>query len=172
MELNHPGLPAGSVLVEIPEINRRQNHISQVDPNHTLLPISLDCLKDKESERPSTCKLCERVADLKGLPEYSRSMQDKDDVIASDGEENQQLKQQLREKDQLIRQLEERERQLRQMQQESDQLLRESRAQLQERDRQLGHVNQQLKASEQVELSLRDKLLNLNSTSVRESNQI
>jgi serine/threonine protein kinase len=43
-ELNHPGLPPGKLLVQAPEVNRRNNHISQVDPNHSLLPIALDCL--------------------------------------------------------------------------------------------------------------------------------
>jgi hypothetical protein len=88
------------VLVEVPEIDRRQNHISQVDPNHSLLPIALDCLKDKDSERPSAHQLCERVADLKGMPEYrdsARAVQDKDEVI-------QQQRQQIREIDQTNRQ--------------------------------------------------------------------
>jgi serine/threonine protein kinase len=53
VELNHPGLPPGKLLVQALEVNRRQNHISQVDPNHSLLPIALDCLKDKDSERQS-----------------------------------------------------------------------------------------------------------------------
>ena len=66
VELNHPGLPVGSVLVEVPEVNRRQNHISQIPPNHSLLPITLDCLKDKDSKRPSAHQICERIAHLKG----------------------------------------------------------------------------------------------------------
>ena len=40
-------------MVRIPEVDRRQYHISLVDPNHTLLPISLDCLKYRDIERPS-----------------------------------------------------------------------------------------------------------------------
>ena len=84
VEFSHPGLPPGKLLVQAPEINRRQNHISQVDPNHTLLPIALNCLKDKDSERPSAHQLCERVADLKGMPKYidsARTVQEKDEVI-------------------------------------------------------------------------------------------
>ena len=65
--------------------------------------------------------------------------------------ENQQLKQQLQKKDQANTHLEGRERQLslqlRQLQQERDQALR---TQLQEKDRQLGRVNQQLEVSEQA----------------------
>ena len=68
VELNHPGLPMRSVLVEVSEIDRRQNHISQITPNHPLQPIALDCLKD---ERPSAHQLCERIAALKGMPNYN-----------------------------------------------------------------------------------------------------
>ena len=125
VELNHPGLPKRKLLMQIPEIDRRQNHISQVDPNHPLLPIALDCLKDKGSERPSAHQLCERVADLKGMPKYSdsaRAVHDKD-------EENQQLRQQIREKDQTISII---------------------RQQSEEKELQLRRINQQLEATEQV----------------------
>ena len=35
VELNHPGIQTGTVLVEVPEVEHQQNHISQVDPNHS-----------------------------------------------------------------------------------------------------------------------------------------
>ena len=150
VELNHPGIRKKSVLVEVSEIDRRQNHISQVDPNHSFLPITLDCLKDEGSERPSAHQLCERIADLKGMPKYrdsARAIKDRDEEIR-------QLRQQIREKDQTIRQQsEEGERQigllnqqLKQVQLESDQNSRLK----EEKERQLGRVNQQLGASEQV----------------------
>ena len=60
--------------MSVPEIDRRQNHISQADPSHPLLPIALDCLKDRDVERPSAQQLCERVATLKGGGEYAESM--------------------------------------------------------------------------------------------------
>ena len=178
VELNHPGLHKGSVLVEVPAIDRQQNHISQIDPNHSLLPIAFDCLKDEGNERLSAHQLCERVAELKGTPKYvdsARTVQDKDEEIR-------QLRQQIREKDQTNRQqLDEKERQLgllnqqlRQLQIENDQnarqkyekerqlrLLNQQVKQLQlendqnssqkeEKERQLGHVNQQLETSEQA----------------------
>ena len=157
MELDHPGLHNRSVLVEIPEIDRRQNHISQIDPNHSLLPIALDCLKDEGSERPLAHQLCERVADLKGIPQYRdsvRIVQDKDEVIRSKEEENQQLRQQLQERYQANRQLEREvgqlNQQFRQLQLKRDQLLQEKATQLEEKDRQLGRVYRQLEVSEQV----------------------
>ena len=52
--VNDPRYPPGSLKLCVPEIERRQNHnISQVDPNHPLLPIALDCLKDADGECPS-----------------------------------------------------------------------------------------------------------------------
>ena len=72
--LNHPGLPQGQVAICVTEIDHRRKHIRQVDPNHPLLPIALDCLKDKDIERPSAQQLCERVASLKERPDYNESV--------------------------------------------------------------------------------------------------
>ena len=110
------------------------------------LPVALDCLKDKDNERPSAYQLCERVAHLKEISKYSDSIRstqhknemiqsltssnkEKDLTLSSKEEENQLLREQLQphlsEKDQTLEALEERERQLR-------------------------RVNQQLETSEQV----------------------
>ena len=70
VDLNHPGLPPGRVMIQVPEINRRQCHIDKVAPNHPLLPVALDCLKDNDSQRPSAEQLCERTASLKETAEY------------------------------------------------------------------------------------------------------
>ena len=70
-----PGLPSDALAeVPIPEIERRQNHISEIDPNHPLLQVALDCLNDKDIERPSAQQLCERVAALKEHSWYNESM--------------------------------------------------------------------------------------------------
>ena len=148
---NHPGFPSGAVLVRMPEVSRRQNHISKVDPDHPLLPVILDCLKDKDDERPSAHQLCERIAELKGMEKYINSAR----MVSLKEEKYQQLMQQLQHKDQVIAQLErdknhvliEKERQL----QERD----EARRQSEERERQLEQVNQQLKQAEQVIVQLR-----------------
>ena len=163
IELNHPGLPP-KLLMQAPEVNRRQNHISQIPPNHSLLPVVLDCLKDKDIERPSAHELCDRAATLKGMPEYigsARIVQDKDEVIrsltirmeenehtiSSKDEEIHQLRQQLQqEKDQLGQENQ----QLRQIQQENIQALREKSRQIDEKEIQLGCANQQLEASQRM----------------------
>ena len=178
IELNHPGIRAGTVLVRIPEVERRQNHIGQADPNNSLLPIALDCLKDKDGERPSAHQLCERVAALKRMPKYRdsaslRAVEDsRDEVIRSltirmnhtisvKQEENQQLRRQLQqERDRANRQSHVEER-VRQQLRESDQTLTECRKQLQEKERQFGHVNQQLEARKQVVARLERRIAEL-----------
>ena len=48
IEIHQPGIPSGTVAeVRIPETERRQNHISGIDPKHTLLQVALLCLKDR-----------------------------------------------------------------------------------------------------------------------------
>ena len=117
IEINQPGIPAGTVAeIRVPETERRQNHISIIDPKHTLLQVSLDCLKDRDVERPSAQQLCERVADLKESIEYSESVRDaeernkveqsrvdeRDREIRSLRQQVSDLKQVLREKDETI----------------------------------------------------------------------
>ena len=69
------GLPNDTIAeVAIPEIERRQNHIHAVDPDHPLLLVTLDCLNNKDLERPSAQQLCERVAVLKEHPQYNESV--------------------------------------------------------------------------------------------------
>ena len=70
VEFSHPGLPPGRILVQLPEINRQQNHINQINPDHPLLIIALNCLKDKHCECPSAHQLCERIADQKRMLRY------------------------------------------------------------------------------------------------------
>ena len=76
IEIAIPGSATGSIVeVLIPETERRQSHISEVNPNRDLLKVVLDCLKDEEGERPSAGQLCERVASLKTTTEYDESVQ-------------------------------------------------------------------------------------------------
>ena len=62
-----------STYIRVPEVERRKNHINLIHPKHALLPISLDCLNDMDVKRPSAQQLCERIAALKGSPEYAKS---------------------------------------------------------------------------------------------------
>ena len=87
---NHPGSSTGTVFVPVREVDRRQNHIRNVVADHPLLPVILDCLKDKDSERPSAHQLCERVGELKSTDKYKHSIrpvQRKDEVQSFDRKE-------------------------------------------------------------------------------------
>ena len=75
MEINDPRVPSGRVQVEIPEIERRRSHIDLIDPAHPLLPVALDCLKDRDRERPSCHELCGHISTLKASPKYTGSVQ-------------------------------------------------------------------------------------------------
>ena len=70
-ESPEPGPPNQS------EIDHRRNHIHQIDQDHPLLPIVLECLKDRDTERPSSPDLCHRLAPaaLKKSPDYVKSSQ-------------------------------------------------------------------------------------------------
>ena len=83
--IDHPGLPSGTTVeVRVSEVERRQNHISEIDPGHPLLTIALDCLKDKDTERPVAQRLSERVASLKQSAKYSESIRTSRGSIATE----------------------------------------------------------------------------------------
>ena len=71
--IDYPGLPR-NVYIQIPEAERRQNHIKLINPDHILLPIALSCLQDKDMERPFAQQLCERISTLKESNKYSGSV--------------------------------------------------------------------------------------------------
>ena len=54
----------GILARKIPEREQRQNHISKIDPNHPLLAVALNCLKDRDVEQPSALELCKLLAIL------------------------------------------------------------------------------------------------------------
>ena len=60
--------------MKVPEVERRQNHIQIIDPNHSLLAIAIQCLRDNGDERPSAHKLCEIIVALKNPSAYTESV--------------------------------------------------------------------------------------------------
>ena len=67
--------PTGTIEVPVPETQRRQSHIDLIDPAHPLLPVALNCLKDRDRERLSCHELCGRMFTLKASPKYTESVQ-------------------------------------------------------------------------------------------------
>ena len=153
MEIDDPRFPTGQIKVPVPEVERRQLHIDLVDPAHPLLPVALDCLKDRDRGRPSAQELCNRLAALKEAPQYGESVQ-QGQRATTDGE-----RVRIRE---LQVEAQERQRQL----QEKDHTIATKERQLQEKDctiatreSQLRQLNQQLEANEQVTADFKHKHL-------------
>ena len=82
----------GSVYVPVPEIERRQSHISEIDPNNHLLLIARVCLNDSSDMRPSAQMLYRQVKALQESNEYCESMSATQTTIVSHHEnsDNQQ----------------------------------------------------------------------------------
>ena len=73
VQVSHPGLPKGRIEVRISELERREDHISKIDPCHPLLPIAHTCLSDDANDRPSAWDMCERIEGLKENWKYRES---------------------------------------------------------------------------------------------------
>ena len=74
IEISDPRAPSGKVKVDIPEAERRRSHIDLIDPVHPILPLTLNCLQDKDRERPSCHELCGHISTLKGSSKYADSV--------------------------------------------------------------------------------------------------
>ena len=199
IRIDHPQFPGGTVDVRVSEIERRQNHISQVDPNHPLLPIALHCLKDSDVERPSAQELCHRVAALKETPQFTESVrraQERPEPgnTTEREEEIRELHQQVQDKDEENRQMrQEHAQQIQGLQQiigtqnnhlqEKDDVIRAkndiirekeltivtSQKECQQLRGQLQHVTQQLASSQQVTAQFQTRIQELEQQLNRKS---
>ena len=175
------------------EFDRRRNHIRQIDPDHPLLPIIKGCLKDKDTDRPSSQELCRRLAVLKRSPEYTQSFQ-KDspryslrkqkmaniELTQELHEMRQQLtlvKQEKEEKNQKFAEAnqepQEKSQQLAQANQEKEeksQQLAHSHEELQEKSRQLAQANQELH-EKSLQLAQANQELQEKSQQLAQANQ-
>ena len=75
IEVEDSRYPTGKIEVPVPEIERRRSHIDLIDSDHPLLPVALDCLKDRDRERPSCYEFCGHMSTLKASPKYTESVQ-------------------------------------------------------------------------------------------------
>ena len=166
-----PASPTGMTEVPVLEPERRKNHIDLIDPNHALLPIAMECLKYEERERPSSEKLCQRLAGLKDSQHYRDNARQHQDEIQAKDIQITSLNQQLLEKDRVIQDKERviqekenviQERESERALQDKDRAFQDKERTLREeiasRERQLRQLNQQLEEQEQVkERALEDK---------------
>ena len=164
-----PTSPTGWVNIPVPEAERRHNHLTLIPRTHPILPIAMDCLKDKDTERPSAQQICHRLLALKEAPQYSLDarggerggeVQERELLIQQLRQENKEREREVRNKEREIQQLLERrhkvEDQLRgeihQLQdsvssktlllQEKDEIIRENDRHLQEKDATIHQLQQ------------------------------
>ena len=143
--IQHSRYPMRVVEAPVSETGRRKNHIDLIDPNHTLLPITIDCLQFQDKDRPSSEELCQRLAGLKESREYRESTkQNHHDQIQAQA-------QQLQEKDRLLQQrADEITSQNQQLQEKDTQLKQQSRLHQEETASRERQFRQQLEEQEQV----------------------
>ena len=79
MYIKDPKYPTGRALIQFPEIDRRKEDIDLISPDHPLLPITLQCIKDWDEERPSADKLCGQLSSLKRETRYMLSKDQSND---------------------------------------------------------------------------------------------
>lgn len=72
--------------IPVPECERRQNHIDEVERNHPLLNVVLNCLKDDANERPSSQELCRILEARKDEPQYVQSVTNQTDTSEKEGQ--------------------------------------------------------------------------------------
>ena len=156
-ELFDPQFPSQRIRahVVVPELDRRQSHISLIPAAHSLRPISLDCLKDSDVERPTAQQLCKRLQQLKTTPLYASSIRlirDRDLLIQTQRQTIQDKEKQLQDQRQTIQQLQRQERQLQIVEQEVVQLRQEVQTKTQENQQLRRQIEQLQTQLHQLEL--------------------
>ena len=115
VQLNDPRFPSGRVHVDVSELERRKEHLDLISPKHPLMEVTLDCLKDKEGQRPTAEQLCSRLISLKESAAYRDSFQKLQETPGqTPPAREQELEQQLRESESRVENLTREVQQLRQ----------------------------------------------------------
>ena len=136
------------IRVPVHETQRRHAHLQLISDTHPLKPHALQCLKNKDSERPSAQQLSERLSELKLAPQYTQSMQQAQAGSRDGGREEadalrRQIQEQVVENGQL-------QRQLRAQIEKKNRELQEKEHTLTAKERELQQKQQQLQVSEQL----------------------
>ena len=158
IQISDPRVPSGHLFMVVPELERRKEHLDLVSPTHPLLQVALDCLKDKEGQRPTAEQLCSRLIALKESAAYRDSLQGTPERTTGQAPpaRDQELEQQLRESEsrvenltrenwRLHEQIEEKDRQLQASRRENEQkdaALRAKDELLQEKEREIRELQQ------------------------------
>ncbi len=132
-ELVDPRFPTQAIQanVSVPEVKRRQAHISLIEPTYPLVLIARHCLKDRDVERPSSQQLCQALNSLKWTARYQKSsQQDLHQILREKDEQLQTSKQNITKKEEKL--------------QENQQLITEKDIQLQTNQETITQNNEQI----------------------------
>ncbi len=88
------------------EIERRRLHISTIPPNHPLLPLALQCLRNRDKDRPTSANFCRELAEIKETPTYLESLQSETVCVSEVDRLTQELETAREEMERLRTQLE------------------------------------------------------------------
>ena len=134
VQVNDPNFHSQQVLVVVPELERRREHLDLVPPTHPLRQLALNCIKDKEEERLTAEQLCSDLVALKESAAYRDSLQQAPEDLRL----NHQLQQQVHELQQENRQRE----------QESEQLVAALQQSVDQKDAEIQAKDRSLKEKE------------------------
>ena len=124
-----PKYPTGRILVPVPEVERRKSDINCIEDQNCLKPITLDCLKDNEKDRPPAKDICEQLVELKNRDQFHESLHTRSHVHSTTEtlEEVQRLRRECaegrklnNEKDQVIEDLRQQLREFRELGKKKD----------------------------------------------------
>ena len=166
--ITDPRYSTGVVLVPVPEMERRRNHLSLIADAHPMLGLVRDCLKDKDTDRPTTQHLCQRLSALKEAGQYSGSRQEEEGergvgvTGVREGEREGEVEGREREVEERARVVEGREREVERRERELGEELRQERSEKERLSRRLDLTNVQVQQMQerrrQVENQLRDEI--------------
>ena len=164
------------MLVEVPELERRKEHLDLISPTHPLLQVALDCLKDKEDQRPTAEQLCSRLIALKGSAAYRDSLQGTPEETTGQAPtaRDQELEQQLRESESRVENLTREVQQLTLLNEEqarSIQCMQQEKLALQRENEQVVAALQQSVEQKDAALQAKDELLQEKEREIRELQQ-
>ena len=140
--------PTGWINAPVPEVDRRQNHLSLVPQTHPMLHVAMDCLKDMDSERPTAQQICQDLSALKEAPEYGQSLGGERD---GEVQEREELIQQMRQERE--REVREKEREIRDRESDNENL----QSQLEQKEREVKDMGREIERLQNI-IQVRERM--------------
>ena len=138
--------PTGWANIPVPELQRRDNHLSLVAETHPMLRLAKNCLKDTDTERPSAKQICRHLSALKQTPQYAQSRKGRGGEREGEAQEREELIQQLKEENQV------REREVKEKEME----FREREMEVKEKQREVENIQEEVRVKEGENKILRE----------------